>query len=146
MTEHAVVIAGGGPTGLMLAGELALAGVDCVVVERRRTQDVEGSRSLGLLSRTIESLCKPGVIARELRQTSAAPQVHTTVTDTRVKRAVIDNHDCHDRRPHPGMCRLLSSRGEDSFVGALYRVCQQSLTRDVAATREHVSDHLDGKR
>jgi heterodisulfide reductase subunit A-like polyferredoxin len=28
MTEHAVVIAGGGPTGLMLAGELALAGVD----------------------------------------------------------------------------------------------------------------------
>jgi len=28
MTEHAVVIAGGGPTGLMLAGELALAGGD----------------------------------------------------------------------------------------------------------------------
>ena len=26
MTEHAVVIAGGGPTGLMLAGELALSG------------------------------------------------------------------------------------------------------------------------
>ena len=26
MTGHAVVIAGGGPTGLMLAGELALAG------------------------------------------------------------------------------------------------------------------------
>jgi len=26
MTEHAVVIAGGGPTGLMLAGELTLAG------------------------------------------------------------------------------------------------------------------------
>jgi len=30
-----VVIAGGGPTGLMLAGELALAGVDVAVVERR---------------------------------------------------------------------------------------------------------------
>jgi 2-polyprenyl-6-methoxyphenol hydroxylase-like FAD-dependent oxidoreductase len=28
MTEHAVLIAGGGPTGLMLAGELALASVD----------------------------------------------------------------------------------------------------------------------
>ena len=28
MTEHAVVIAGGGPTGLMLAGGLALARVD----------------------------------------------------------------------------------------------------------------------
>ena len=34
MTEHAVVIAGGGPTGLMLAGELALAGVDVAIVER----------------------------------------------------------------------------------------------------------------
>ena len=36
MTEHAVVIAGGGPTGLMLAGELALAGVDVAIVERRQ--------------------------------------------------------------------------------------------------------------
>ena len=33
MTEHAVVIAGGGPTGLMLAGELGLAGVDVAIVE-----------------------------------------------------------------------------------------------------------------
>ena len=39
MTEHAVVIAGGGPTGLMLAGEVALAGVDVAVVERRAGQD-----------------------------------------------------------------------------------------------------------
>jgi NADPH-dependent 2,4-dienoyl-CoA reductase/sulfur reductase-like enzyme len=28
MTEHAVVIAGGGPAGMMLAAELALANVD----------------------------------------------------------------------------------------------------------------------
>ena len=42
MTEHAVVIAGGGPTGLMLAGELALAGVDVAVVERRASQDLVG--------------------------------------------------------------------------------------------------------
>ena len=39
MTKHAVVIAGGGPTGLMLAGELALAGVDVAIVERRASQD-----------------------------------------------------------------------------------------------------------
>jgi 2-polyprenyl-6-methoxyphenol hydroxylase-like FAD-dependent oxidoreductase len=45
MTEHSVVIAGGGPTGLMLAGELALAGIDVVIVERRTSQDVDGSRS-----------------------------------------------------------------------------------------------------
>jgi 2-polyprenyl-6-methoxyphenol hydroxylase-like FAD-dependent oxidoreductase len=33
--EHAAVIAGGGPTGLMLAGELALARVNIANVERR---------------------------------------------------------------------------------------------------------------
>jgi 2-polyprenyl-6-methoxyphenol hydroxylase-like FAD-dependent oxidoreductase len=61
MTEHAVVIAGGGPTGLMLAGELALAGIDVVVVERRANQDVDGSRAGGLLSRTIEVLDQRGI-------------------------------------------------------------------------------------
>ncbi len=54
MTEHAVVVAGGGPTGLMLAGELALAGVDVAIVERRPSQALIGSRSGGLHSRTIE--------------------------------------------------------------------------------------------
>ena len=56
MTDHAVVIAGGGPTGLMLAGELALAAIDVVIVERRASQDLDGSRSGGLHSRTIEVL------------------------------------------------------------------------------------------
>jgi|HubBroStandDraft_6_1064221.scaffolds.fasta_scaffold840357_2 thioredoxin reductase len=45
MTGHAVVIAGGGPTGLMLAGELALAGVDVAIVERRESQDLDGLRA-----------------------------------------------------------------------------------------------------
>ena len=40
MTEHAVVISGGGPTGLMLAGELALAGIDVAIVERRASQEL----------------------------------------------------------------------------------------------------------
>ena len=45
MSTHAVVIAGGGPTGLMLAGELALAKVDVAIVERRADQSVAGSRA-----------------------------------------------------------------------------------------------------
>jgi 2-polyprenyl-6-methoxyphenol hydroxylase-like FAD-dependent oxidoreductase len=68
MTEHAVVIAGGGPTGLMLAGELALAGVDVVIVERRATQDLAGSRSGGLHSRTIEILDQRGIADRFLSE------------------------------------------------------------------------------
>src|SRR4051812_28188263 len=66
MTEHAVVVAGGGPTGLMLAAELALAGVDVVIVERRRSQAIDGSRSGGLQSRTIEVLDQRGVAERFL--------------------------------------------------------------------------------
>ena len=68
MTEHAVVIAGGGPTGLMLAGELALAGVDVAIVERRANQDLEGRRAGGLLARTIEALDQRGIADRFVSQ------------------------------------------------------------------------------
>jgi len=66
MTEHSVVIAGGGPTGLMLAGELALARVDVAIVERRESQDLAGSRAGGLHSRTIEALDQRGIAERFL--------------------------------------------------------------------------------
>ena len=72
MTEHAVVIAGGGPTGLMLAGELALAGVDVVIVERRPSQDLAGSRAGGLHSRTIEVLDQRGIADRFLAEGQVA--------------------------------------------------------------------------
>jgi 3-(3-hydroxy-phenyl)propionate hydroxylase len=68
MAEHAVVIAGGGPTGLMLAGELALAGIDVAIVERRASQDLDGSRSGGLHSRTIEVLDQRGVADRVIAE------------------------------------------------------------------------------
>ena len=64
MSEHAVAVAGGGPTGLMLAGELALAGVDVVIVERRTSQDVDGSRAGGLYPRTLEVLDQRGIAER----------------------------------------------------------------------------------
>jgi len=68
MSEHAVVIAGGGPTGLMLAGELALAGVDVAIVERRSSQDLAGLRAGGLYIRTIEVLDQRGIADRFLSE------------------------------------------------------------------------------
>ena len=72
MTGHAVVIVGAGPTGLMLAGELALAGVDVAIVERRTSQDLIGQRALGFSSRTIEVLDQRGIADRFLSQGQVA--------------------------------------------------------------------------
>jgi len=81
--EHAVVIAGGGPAGMMLAAELALAGVDVAVVERRPDHDLAGSRAGGLHSRTIEVLDQRGVADRFLAegQVAQAASLATTVLD-----------------------------------------------------------------
>src|SRR3984885_3696572 len=72
MSKHAVVVAGGGPTGLMLAGELALAGVDVAIVERRASHDLTGSRAGGLHARTIEVLDQRGIADRFLSQGQVA--------------------------------------------------------------------------
>ncbi|NZA27864.1 FAD-dependent monooxygenase [Luteimonas sp. SJ-92] len=71
-TGHAVAIAGAGPTGLMLAGELALAGVDVAIVERRTSQDLPGARAGGLHARTIEVLDQRGIADRFLAEGQVA--------------------------------------------------------------------------
>src|SRR5256712_2485292 len=68
MSEDAVVIAGGRPTGMMLAAELTLAGTDVLIVERRPSFKLESSRSRGLHSRTIEVLDQRGVVDRFLAE------------------------------------------------------------------------------
>jgi len=75
MTEHGVVIGGGGPTGLMLAGELALAGINVAIVERRASQDIDRSRAGGLHSRTIEVLDQRGIAERFLSEGQTHPFV-----------------------------------------------------------------------
>ena len=83
MAKHAVVIAGGGPTGMMLAAELALAKVDVAVVEQRPDHVLVGSRAGGFHSRTIEVLDQRGVADRFLAegQVAQAAMIGTTVLD-----------------------------------------------------------------
>src|ERR1700751_2694740 len=56
----------------MLAGELALAGVDVAIVERRTSQGLVGSRAGGLHSRTIEVFDQRGIAERFLSQGQVA--------------------------------------------------------------------------
>jgi 3-(3-hydroxy-phenyl)propionate hydroxylase len=78
-----VIIAGGGPTGMMLAAELALAEVDVLVVERRPDHVVAGSRAGGFHARTIELLDQRGVVDRFLAegQPAQATMLASTVLD-----------------------------------------------------------------
>ena len=88
-----VVIVGGGPTGLMLAGELALAGVDVAVLERRATPELVGSRAGGFHSRTIEILDQRGIADRFL----AEGQIAQTA---RFGNTTLDLSDFPTRYPH----------------------------------------------
>lgn len=74
--DHAVVIAGAGPTGLMLAGELALADVDVAIIERRTQHDLVGSRAGGMTPRTIEVLDQRGIAERFLAQGTTGQNGH----------------------------------------------------------------------
>jgi 2-polyprenyl-6-methoxyphenol hydroxylase-like FAD-dependent oxidoreductase len=93
MNEHAVVIAGGGPTGMMLAAELALAKVNVAVLERRPNHVLVGSRAGGFHSRTIEVLDQRGVADRFLAEGQVA-QVATFAT------TVLDMSDFPTRHPY----------------------------------------------
>ena len=91
--EHAVVIAGGGPTGMALAAELTLAGVDAVVVERRTSHELESSRAGGLHARTIEVFDQRGVAERFL----AAGEVMQIVGYSQIQ---LDLSDFPSRHPY----------------------------------------------
>ena len=93
MSEHAVVIVGGGPAGMMLAAELALANVDVAVLERRPDHVLVGSRAGGFHSRTIEVLDQRGVADRFLAEGQVAQVARFATT-------VLDMSDFPTRHPY----------------------------------------------
>lgn len=93
MTRHEVVIAGAGPAGMMLAAELALAGVDVGIVERRSDHVLVGSRAGGFHARTLEVLDQRGVVERFLGEGRPAQAVM-------VASSVLDMSDFPTRHPY----------------------------------------------
>ncbi|HEY0253803.1 MAG TPA: FAD-dependent monooxygenase [Kofleriaceae bacterium] len=86
MANHAVLIAGSGPAGMMLAGELALAHIDVAIVERRVDQELAGTRAGGLHARSLEVLDQRGIVERFVAagtKHTAMPSVDLSDTPTR---------------------------------------------------------------
>ncbi|HEX4362902.1 MAG TPA: FAD-dependent monooxygenase, partial [Solirubrobacteraceae bacterium] len=88
------MIAGGGPAGMMLAAELALAKVEVAIVERRPDHVLAGSRAGGFHSRTIEVLDQRGVADRFL----AEGQLHQV--GAMFGTAMLDMSDFPTRHPY----------------------------------------------
>ncbi|MGY1624760.1 FAD-dependent monooxygenase [Geodermatophilus sp. SYSU D00965] len=103
-----VLVAGAGPTGMVLAGELALAGVDVQVVERRSTPGLVGMRARGFHSRTIEILDQRGIADRFLAAGKVVPAASFA-------NASMDVSDVPTR--HPYTLALVQSRIEEILAG-----------------------------
>jgi len=125
-TEHAVLIAGGGPTGMMLAAELALAGADAALLERRADHVLAGSRAGGIHSRTIEVLDQRGVADRfseALISVYGTAAVHTEV----------------ERQSRYMIARIPSKTAEETLTAmlAIFGEIPEQLRKDTDARQRH---------
>ena len=134
-----MVIVGGGPTGLVLAGELALAGVDAAIVERRASQDLPGSRAGGLHARTLEVLDQRGIADRFLEEGQVAQVAGFA-------RVTLDLSDVPTRHPYGlglwqnSIERILAGWVDDLAV-TRYRGCEVTgFAQDDTGVQVDLSD------
>lgn len=133
------MVAGGGPTGLMLAAELALAGRDVAIVERRADQALAGSRARGLHARTIEVLDQRGIADRFL----ASGQVHygASFLDAPLDfRALPSRHNYLLALGQQEFERILAGRVEELSVPIYRRREVTGFVQDDAGVRVALSD------
>jgi 3-(3-hydroxy-phenyl)propionate hydroxylase len=123
----------------MLAAELALAGVDVAIVERRASQDLIGSRAGGLHSRTIEIFDQRGIADRFLSQ----GQVHPAVSFQRIPLDISDFPTRHNyllglRQKH--IERILAGWVDELRV-PIFRGCEVTgFAQDDTSVDVEVSD------
>ena len=117
-----VIIVGAGPAGMMLAGELALAGIEATIVERRATAELAGSRAGGFHARTLEILDQRGIADRFIAEGQ-------TVQTARFGSSALDISDFPTR--HPYGLALWQNR-----IEPLLRDWIEKLGVDVAHGRE----------
>ncbi|UYN99399.1 MAG: FAD-dependent monooxygenase [Devosia sp.] len=139
MTDHAVIIAGAGPTGLMLGAELRLGGADVLVIEKRSDALRVQPGALGLHARTIELLDQRGIAGRFLAE-------GTPMQVVGFAGARLDISDFPTRHNY-GLSliqkhseRLLGDWAEELGVPILRGVAIESLTQDGTGVSVQLSD------
>ncbi|HEV7626220.1 MAG TPA: rifampin monooxygenase [Streptomyces sp.] len=105
-----VIVAGGGPTGLMLAGELRLHGVHVVVLEKE-AEPPSHVRSLGLHVRSVEVMDQRGLLDRFLANGRQRPVGGFFAAITKPSPSGLDTaHPYVLGIPQPTTDRLLAER------------------------------------
>lgn len=137
---HDVAIIGGGPTGMMLAGELRLHDVDVVVLEQEQ-QPGTLVRSLGLHARSIEILDQRGILERFLEEGTVYPGVGRFAGIRSSAAPELDTaHGYTLGIPQPVTDRLLEERARE--LGA--DVCRGCEVTGLAQGEEFVELTLTG--
>ena len=99
-THLPVLIAGAGPTGLLLAVELRRRGIDCLVVERD-PQLFQGARGKGLQPRSLEILEDVGILDQVLELGADYPSLRIHLPNRFLDRRMAEMSDPTPDRPYP---------------------------------------------
>ena len=124
-----VVVAGAGPTGLLLAGDLATAGIDVTLVERR-TEESNLTRAFAVHARTLEQLDARGLAEQVIENGN-------TIDCLRVfSRASVDLRSLPSRfpfvlvTPQYSVERVLEERATRAGARILRGLSVRGLTQD----------------
>ncbi|MEQ3554597.1 rifampin monooxygenase [Pseudonocardia nematodicida] len=135
-----VIVVGGGPTGMMLAGELRLQGVQVLVLERDE-EPTRHVRSLGLYVRSIEVLDQRGLLDRFLEHGRRHPgSAHFAALDMPSTGRPDTAHGYILGIPQPVTERLLTEHAVEAGAEIRRGCALTDLTQDDDGVTAELSD------